>query len=171
MTTMPEEIVRTYLVNPFIYGDATFCCGCSRYVNSWELIWPETGENVHSYMTRLRRDFLRVHFDLNVPEYPQSLIVTPPALKKLKEYIRELNDLSAVVILSASGTDARDVQLGRRVGIDLEKESLVELSGILFAVRRADVATLPGCVISYHEPLDAFGIARLYPPGRQLLYR
>ena len=29
-TGMPEEIIRSYLANPFLYGDCTFCTGCNQ---------------------------------------------------------------------------------------------------------------------------------------------
>jgi hypothetical protein len=31
-TTMPEDILRTYLRNPYKYGSETFCVGCQDYV-------------------------------------------------------------------------------------------------------------------------------------------
>jgi hypothetical protein len=37
VTGMPEEIIRTYLVNPLTYNDSTFCCGCGDYIISSEL--------------------------------------------------------------------------------------------------------------------------------------
>jgi hypothetical protein len=36
---MPEKIIRSYLKNPFLYNDTSFCCGCGKYVNEGELIW------------------------------------------------------------------------------------------------------------------------------------
>jgi hypothetical protein len=54
-TGMPEEIVRSYLKNPFLYSaDATFCCGCGTHVPNRECVWVETGENLQTYMDRLR---------------------------------------------------------------------------------------------------------------------
>jgi hypothetical protein len=54
-TQMPEEIVRSYLKNPYLYSaDQTFCCGCGRHVPFRECVWIETGEDLQTYMNRLR---------------------------------------------------------------------------------------------------------------------
>ncbi len=55
-TGMPEEIIRTYLVNPWFYNNYTFCCGCNRYLHQKNFYWTETGENLHDYSLRLRRE-------------------------------------------------------------------------------------------------------------------
>lgn len=54
-TGMPEEIVRSYLVNPFLYSPVTFCCGCNAYVPMQEVIWIETKERLSDYMARLQQ--------------------------------------------------------------------------------------------------------------------
>jgi hypothetical protein len=52
---MPDEIVRSYLKNPYMYmADATFCCGCGKHVPFRECKWEETGENLQDYMDELR---------------------------------------------------------------------------------------------------------------------
>ncbi len=54
-TGMPEEIIRTYLKNPFTYmADRSFCTGCGKHVPCRELVWVETGENMQDYNDRLR---------------------------------------------------------------------------------------------------------------------
>lgn len=53
-TGMPEEIIRTYLRDPFAYADRTYCSGCHKHVPCRELVWIETGENMQSYNNRLR---------------------------------------------------------------------------------------------------------------------
>lgn len=71
-TGMPEEIVRSYLVNPFLYSSETFCCGCGDYVSHSELEWVDTGERLDIYFDRLRRAYLR-HYgalpDICAPEF------------------------------------------------------------------------------------------------------
>lgn len=57
-TTMPEEIVRSYLADPFLYNGTTFCCGCHTYVSMRELVWAETGERLSDYMKQLQREFI-----------------------------------------------------------------------------------------------------------------
>ncbi len=54
-TGMPDEIVRSYIKNPFLYmSDSTFCTGCEKHVPIGECIWADTGENLQSYMDSLR---------------------------------------------------------------------------------------------------------------------
>lgn len=63
-TGMPEEIVRSYLTNPFLYASRTFCCGCGGYVRHSELEWTETGERLNLYFERLRRTYMRRYGEL-----------------------------------------------------------------------------------------------------------
>ncbi len=54
-TGMPEDIIRSYLKNPFLYmADATFCTGCGKHVPFAECEWTETGENLQDTMDDLR---------------------------------------------------------------------------------------------------------------------
>jgi hypothetical protein len=53
-TGMPEEIVRSYLVNPFLYTGGTFCCGCNGYVKFSSVTWTETGQSLQEYFDELR---------------------------------------------------------------------------------------------------------------------
>jgi hypothetical protein len=56
-TEMPEDIIRSYLVNPYLYfSDQTFCTGCNKHVPFRECKWIETGENLQVYMNRLREE-------------------------------------------------------------------------------------------------------------------
>jgi hypothetical protein len=61
VTGMPEEIVRSYLANPFLYGGGSFCCGCNDYVPYGELFWAETGQCLADYFRQLQGEYLRVH--------------------------------------------------------------------------------------------------------------
>jgi len=55
---MPEEIIRSYLKNPYLYSaDMSFCTGCKTHVPCLELVWTETGENMQVYNDRLRAEF------------------------------------------------------------------------------------------------------------------
>jgi tetratricopeptide (TPR) repeat protein len=54
-TRMPDEIVRSYLNNPYLYlADTTFCVGCGKHVPNAECHWSETGENLQKYFDTLR---------------------------------------------------------------------------------------------------------------------
>ena len=56
-TGMPEDIIRSYLKNPYMYlADETFCTGCGTHVAMGECQWQETGENLQTYMNRLRAE-------------------------------------------------------------------------------------------------------------------
>jgi hypothetical protein len=55
VTGMPDEIIQTYLANPWFYiSDRTFCTGCGKHVRQRECVWEETGENLQTYCDRLR---------------------------------------------------------------------------------------------------------------------
>jgi hypothetical protein len=53
-TGMPEEIIRSYLVNPFLYSSSTFCSGCNDYVPEEEVFWTETGQSLSDYKRELQ---------------------------------------------------------------------------------------------------------------------
>jgi hypothetical protein len=61
VTGMPEEIVRSYLANPFLYASRSFCCGCNDYIPCAELFWVETGQCLMDYFRGLQEEYLRVH--------------------------------------------------------------------------------------------------------------
>jgi hypothetical protein len=54
-TGMPEEIIRSYLVNPYMYmADQTFCTGCGKHVPFRDCVWVETKEDLQTYMDKMR---------------------------------------------------------------------------------------------------------------------
>jgi hypothetical protein len=56
-TGMPEEIIRTYLKNPWTYlADRTFCTGCGVHVPLKDCEWTEAGEDLQTYTNRLRAE-------------------------------------------------------------------------------------------------------------------
>ena len=60
-TGMPEDIIRSYLVNPFLYSGGSFCCGCNDYVPEEELFWEETGQSLADYFLELQQEYLKRH--------------------------------------------------------------------------------------------------------------
>lgn len=55
VTGMPDDVMQTYLVNPWFYmSDRMYCTGCQKHVRQRECVWQETGENMQSYFNRLR---------------------------------------------------------------------------------------------------------------------
>ncbi len=61
VTTMPEDTIRRYLVNPFLYNDYTFCCGCSDYILQDRLYWRETGQCLADYFQELQQEYIRIY--------------------------------------------------------------------------------------------------------------
>jgi len=61
VTRMPEKIIRSYLVNPFLYNEYTFCCGCNDYINQQELYWNKTGQCLINYFQELQEEYIRSH--------------------------------------------------------------------------------------------------------------
>ena len=57
LTGMPEDVIRSYLVNPFLYGGGSFCCGCGEHIPEEELFWDETGQNMAEYTSELREAY------------------------------------------------------------------------------------------------------------------
>lgn len=55
-TSMPDEIVRSYLADPFLYSNRTFCTGCGDYVPHAECRWIDTGERLSDYFRALKRN-------------------------------------------------------------------------------------------------------------------
>jgi hypothetical protein len=54
-TEMPEDIIRSYLKDPYMHSDNTFCCGCGIHVPLRQCVWTETGQDLQSYKDELRR--------------------------------------------------------------------------------------------------------------------
>lgn len=58
---MPEDIIRSYLVNPFLHNDYTFCCGCGDYILQNQLYWRETGQCLADYFRALQQEYIRIY--------------------------------------------------------------------------------------------------------------
>lgn len=78
-TGMPEEIIRSYLADPLLYNDNSFCCGCGTYVRMDHLFWVETGEAVLDYLRQLRRVAVREHLGIDLDGWLTPLVVITPA--------------------------------------------------------------------------------------------
>jgi hypothetical protein len=163
VTGMPEEIIRTYLVNPFMYNDGSFCCGCSAYVDSAELFWQETGECVQDYLGDLRLEYLRSVLGMELPDWPASIVVTPRAIRKVQALIRQAGIGNAYLLLGLPAHGSTAVKLDLVGLLDRRLHEVIMVSGIAIAVLKRDVARTPGIVIDYQEsPQPGFAVARLY---------
>lgn len=58
-TKMPDEIIRSYLKNPFLYNNSTFCAGCGAYFHTQEFRWVDTGETLYDYNQNLQAEYRR----------------------------------------------------------------------------------------------------------------
>jgi hypothetical protein len=54
-TEMPEEVVRSYLADPWLYNDWVWCCGCEDNIRQQDLVWTDTGESLSDYFGNLKR--------------------------------------------------------------------------------------------------------------------
>jgi hypothetical protein len=59
VTGMPEEIIRSYMVDPFLYNESSFCTGCQTYVPTAELYWQETNESLLAASYRRKAEFIQ----------------------------------------------------------------------------------------------------------------
>ncbi len=166
VTQMPEDIIRTYLVNPMAYSDGSFCCGCGAYVDSSELVWQETGEKVMDYMGRLRLQYLRSALGMPLPDRPSGIVLTPRAVQKFKSVLREVGNPSARIALGVPEPGATDFKLGVVESPDERSDTVLDVSGIGIVVPKKHVERISGVVVDYLEaPKKGFSIVRLYAPG------
>ena len=59
VTGMPEEIIRSYMTDPFLYNESSFCTGCHTYVPTGELYWQETNESLQAASYRRKAEFIQ----------------------------------------------------------------------------------------------------------------
>lgn len=53
-TEMPEEVIRSYLADPWLYNDWIWCCGCEDNIRQQDLTWTESGQKLSDYFAELR---------------------------------------------------------------------------------------------------------------------
>jgi Fe-S cluster assembly iron-binding protein IscA len=166
VTRMPEEIIRTYLINPMTYSDGSFCCGCGDYVDSSQLVWHETGENVLDYMGRLRLQYLRTTLGMQLPDRPAGIALTPRAVRKLKDSLRDMGAAYSLVVLGVPEEGSADFKLDVATSSDERSETVINVSGINIVVPKKHVERIAGIVIDYQEaPQRGFSIVRLHAPS------
>jgi hypothetical protein len=163
VTKMPEEIIRSYLVNPLMYTDSSFCCGCGRYVFSAELIWQETGERVIDYTARLRAEYLeRTYRDFQLDK--QQVFVTPRAAQAFHKVARD-QGISGPYYLAIERPDDESegtykLDLAPRWNPD--SEARFDSAGVQVLLRREQLDTIGSLVVDYPEGAEAgFTIGRI----------
>jgi hypothetical protein len=165
VTGMPEEIIRSYLVDPLLYNDYTFCCGCKDYMLSSELVWRETGETVMDYMGRLRADYLRRTYGMEIPPRMTGIVVTPPAAKAIARMAEDMHAASPYYLFLEllPGETREEHAFAFESTWDPEVDVLSESSGIQVVVKKEDAAKLAGTIISFRPtPEPGFHFCRLY---------
>jgi len=159
-TRMPEEIIRTYLVEPLTYNDSSFCCGCSDYVISSDLVWTETGETVMSYMGKLRSDYVRKEFGIDPSG--SEVVLTPSALARIKSVAEGTSKpLLALKIVNRESDVNYKMDIAKNW--DRQKEELIDLGPVGVIVLRNQRRRLKGTIIHFNETLGGFTIARVAP--------
>mgnify|MGYP001088276715 CR=1 FL=1 len=58
-TIMPDHVVRSYLADPFLYSNFSYCAGCGQYPYWGNLTWKETGESLQTYFEDLQNKALK----------------------------------------------------------------------------------------------------------------
>jgi hypothetical protein len=165
VTRMPEEIIRTYLVNPMTYSDGSFCCGCAQYVDSSQLVWHETGEKVMDYMGQLRLRYLRETLGMALPDRPRGIVLTTRAEQELKKILSSAGG-PAFIALSMAEPGSPNFKLDIASSIQKRLETVIPISGIEFVVPKPLATRLSGVVIDLLEkPQRSFSICRLYAPS------
>ena len=55
VTVMPDEIIRTYLFDPYSFSRQTICATCNGAVDQSECSWVDTGQNLDEYFKQLTK--------------------------------------------------------------------------------------------------------------------
>jgi Fe-S cluster assembly iron-binding protein IscA len=162
---MPEEIIRSYLVDPLLYNDGTFCCGCGAYVYSGDLTWVETGEVVLDYMGRLRAEHLARELGTTPADLlRRRVVVTPRAARAIGRLGAELKLREPYYLALGCSREGAEVQYGVDLAptYDPEREAVLESSGVRVVVAKGQAEDLSGTVVDYREgPEAGFQICRL----------
>lgn len=164
---MPEEIIRSYLVNPLLYEDSSFCCGCGDYINTARLTWQETGETVMDYMGQLRKDYVQRAYGISVADTASGIVVTPPAVEAVhamarKAAVNSTYYFSLDVVETESSINYKGKMVFGWIGkVTVEMES----AGIKFVVQKSQAKRIKGTIIHYEAgPLAGFHFRRLHTP-------
>lgn len=163
-TGMPEDIIRSYLVNPLTYNDSSFCCGCGDYIISSQLIWTETGETVMSYMGALRCDYVQKKYGVDPRD--ADVFVTPTAVKAIKRLARQHGVSPPVRLHLAMEEFEANVHyhVSLATGFNPDIEECIEGASLDVIVPQEQRLRLRGTIVHYQEsPQQGFIVARLFP--------
>ena len=165
-TRMPEEIIRTYLVNPLAYVDRTFCTGCGDYVDGSELTWIETGENMMDYKGRLRADYLERTYGISrAAQQKQVVVVTPRGAEAISVIGQRLGLTPPCSLMLKLVLEQSKSNYVCRVAGDWDPDiEMVLPSGkVQIIVPKDQVELLRGTIVHYATPpVQGFLMCRLY---------
>ncbi len=166
-TGMPEEIIRSYLANPLLYADRTFCTGCGDYINTAELTWVETGENLMDYSGRLRSEHLERAYGITRAEQQKLVVVVTPRGADAVSHIAERNGFPTPYTLSlklAAGKAGYECKV--KSGWDPAVETALRTAGVQVVVPTAQLEQIRGTTVHYATPpKQGFMLLRLYAPS------
>jgi Fe-S cluster assembly iron-binding protein IscA len=149
-TGMPEEIIRSYLVNPLLYSDGTFCCGCGTYVGMHEVRWVETGEVVLSYMARLRLEHLRTVRGITVNDPANDIVITPEAAEAIRASVPDAPASTPLYLRLELGDGERpDYHMDATTGADPATETIIECDRMSVVVPRSQADRIRGIVVDF----------------------
>ncbi len=169
-TGMPEEIIRSYLVNPLLYIDRTFCCRCGDYVNPAELKWVETGENLMDYWGSLRAAYLERAYGISqADQRKQGVVVTPVGAEAISHIARRRGWAAPyfLALKLAAGKTKTDYVCAVVGAWNPETETAVPSAGVRIIVPRDQLEQLRGTIVHYATPpMQGFLLSRLYAPKK-----
>jgi Fe-S cluster assembly iron-binding protein IscA len=189
VTAMPDDIIRSYLVNPFLYSGGSFCCGCSDYMPYEELYWQETGQCLAEYFKQLQEEYIRTH-RLNEPETLQQTIaearkrrkpgitdktelvmVTPAAAAKLRQVAKECGNpktwyLRVTMKAPMITLGAANYKLDVDVVMDPGKDVVGQSQGIKTVVAKEHAELIRGIRVNFQSQGSMQGFA-VEPPHDQ----
>lgn len=167
-TVMPEEIIRSYLANPLLYGDRSFCTGCNDYVDTSELSWVETGENMLAYTGQLRAEYLQRAYGISrARQREQVVVITPPAERLVREQARHRGFQAPFSCVLKRGSGKASAAHFCEVVDDWDPQTyrvVLEGDDVHVIVPKAQVDVLRGTILHIPlKPKKGFQVCRLYP--------
>lgn len=151
-TGMPEEIIRSYLANPMLYDDASFCTGCNGYIDARELFWDETGQSLRAYNDDLRADYIQRTYGVDARDPATPVVVTPPAAKRIEAMAQAKRLTGACVVRVALKRGAPALQIHNESALRPEEHLLTRSGGLDVAIPKEQVEQLRGTVVTCRPP-------------------
>ena len=104
---MPDDVIVTYLDDPFFHNEFTDCPRCGDAVPRRECVWVDTGQRLDEYFEDLQADAIISGHEYKLPGPPWFYILIPPvplvglALAMAKNI--GISNIAAILIALAVG--------------------------------------------------------------------